>query len=227
MFIHGGGFFIGDIDSYLGFLEKLSIICGTRMFFVTYSLSPEKKYPYQIEEVKSAYNWLLSKQGGNLLPQQIFLAGDSAGGNLCCALTLELKDLKLPLPKALILMSPYVDLTEEFSLKTYKSNAKTDYLIHYGEPNPMYCHKSQMKLPKVSPVFGDLTGFPPMLIQYGGGEVLKGEIEQLGERAKKQGVKVVLDENENMPHVFLFFEKYIPNEVKLAYEKIGKFVKEN
>ncbi len=185
-------------------------------------MAPEEPYPAALEDAFEAYQWLL-KEGYE--SSQIILAGDSAGGGLALALTMYLKDNGIPLPCGIIAMSPWTDMTA--SGESYESNYHLDPLFGNTKDsliyNRDYLGLEDPKNPYVSPLFGDFTGFPPMLIQAGSYEMLLSDSALVAEKAKKQGVKVRFSVYEGMFHVFQMAMFLMP-ESKKAWREAGRFL---
>ncbi len=201
LYLHGGGFRIGSIDSHRDLIQRLSDACGARVLAIDYRLSPENLFPAQLDDALAAYRWLVAHGGASA---GTVISGDSAGGGLALACMLAAREAGLPLPCAGYLMSPWTDMTAGGA--SYDSRADRDplhqramilgmakgYLGKAGNPHD----------PLASPLFADLTGLPPLLIQCGGREVILDDSVVLAERAREAGVDVDLDLYDDMIHVF-------------------------
>jgi acetyl esterase/lipase len=221
--LHGGGYIGAVRNAYYVFAGLYNEV-SHRYSVLTpdYRVAPEHPYPAALKDAVSAYKWLL-KQGWS--GEQIIVAGDSAGGGLAMALTMYLRDNKLPVPGGIIAMSPWTDLTA--SGESYRTNYDKDplfgntresmiYLNDYpGEHDPKECY--------ISPLFGDFTGFPPMLIQAGSIEMLLSDSVSVAQKARAQGVKVRLSIYEGMFHVFQMAYLNMP-ESKKAWMEVGRFI---
>ncbi|GAH02702.1 unnamed protein product, partial [marine sediment metagenome] len=218
--LFGGGYYIGNLENRRWIPYLLSKATNYRSFNIEYRLAPEHPFPAALDDSISAYQWLLSK---GIDPNNIIIGGQSAGGGLTMATLLKLKELKLPLPKAAIMISPWVDLTA--SGKSLETNYKYEPIIaNPGIPVATnYVGGKSTKHPLISPVFADLGGLPPLLIQAGGIEVLLDDSILLAERAKSAGVQVTLEVYEKMTHVFQTFGDVLP-ESKKAFDNIKKFI---
>ena len=196
MFFHGGGFFVGNFKIYKNYVSFLAEVLGREIIFVEYKLSPESKYPIQLEDAKKAYSFLLEKEE----KPNIILAGDSAGGNLALALLLSIKRDKSKKPKGIFCISPWVDPTAIMA-EYPDSCCQSDVLIGpfikraketgSGPLSYLYCNASDKSSPFISPLFGDFKNSPPIMIQYAENEMLSSQIEQFLKKLKKQRVKVV------------------------------------
>ncbi|KAF9787074.1 hypothetical protein BJ322DRAFT_1099369 [Thelephora terrestris] len=206
LYVHGGAYFMFDAITHRLISIPLSKHVNARVFSINYRLAPETKFPGPLHDVVSSYFRLVDDL--QIPPSNIIVAGDSAGGALCLALMMYLRDNDYPLPGAAILLSPWVDLT--MSCESWDSNAKYDVLskpIQGGLLDPITCYLGEhmekyLTHPYASPLFGNFTGLPPMLIQAGDAEVLRDEITLLAYKASLAGVKVRHELYEDAVHVF-------------------------
>lgn len=175
---------------------------------INYRLAPETRFPGQLHDAVSSYLRLILDL--KIPPENIVFAGDSAGGGLCLATLMYLRDEGYPLPSGGILMCPWVDLT--MSCESWTTNAPFDYLPQPGADdhlNPVQCllgeegMKKWLTHPYVSPLFGKFEGLPPLLIQAGEAEVLRDEITLLAHKAALGGVRVEHEVFEDSVHVFM------------------------
>lgn len=187
LYLHGGGYTCGDLDYAKGFGATLADEEGVRVFAAAYRLAPESPYPAAVEDALEAYNYLRQK---GYKPEHIMLCGESAGGGLCFALCLKLKELSLPLPCGIIAISPWTDLTASGS--TYETNREKDVsltaevLEFYAQ---CYAGEHDRREQTISPLFGELTGMPPSLIFAGGDEILLDDSVRLSRRLTECGCK--------------------------------------
>lgn len=218
--LFGGGYYIGNLESRRWIPYLLSKATNYRCLNIEYRLAPEHPFPAALDDSISAYQWLFAK---DIDPNNIIIGGQSAGGGLTMATLLKLKELKLPLPKAAVLISPWVDLTA--SGKSLEINYKYEpEIVDSGVPVATnYIGGKSTKHPLISPVFADLGGLPPLLIQAGGIEALLDDSILLAERAKSAGVQVTLEIYEKMTHVFQAFGDLL-SESKKAFDNIKKFI---
>lgn len=221
LYLHGGGFRIGSIASHRDLIQRLSETSRAKILAIDYRLSPEHLFPAPVEDALAAWRWLL--HWGHA-PQRIALAGDSAGGGLALSLMLAARDAKLPLPCAAVLMSPWTDMTA--SGASYDTNAAADPLHQRAMILGMakgYLGKSgDPRDPLASPLFADLTGLPPLLVQCGAPEVLVDDATALAARARENGVEADLDLYADMIHVFQTYAE-LP-EAARALERAGAFL---
>ena len=200
LYFHGGVYVIGSAQATVPLTSDLARRTGAKVITVDYRLAPENPYPAAVEDARSAYEWLIS-QGVD--PSTIAMAGESAGGGLVAATLLALRDDGRPLPSSALLMSPYVDLT--LSGSTIEDRAAVDVVLTPEGLRlriPEYVGTASASDPYISPVFGDLHGLPPMLIQVGTHEVLLSDAVRLAGKAAEADVEVTLEVVPGVPHVF-------------------------
>jgi monoterpene epsilon-lactone hydrolase len=200
LYFHGGVYVMGDAALAAGLASQIGRRTGARVVSVDYRLAPEHPYPAAIDDALAAYEALL--QGG-VAPSDIALAGESAGGGLAIATLVNARDHGLPLPAAAFVMSPYVDLT--LTGATMESRREVDPLLSREALQariPDYTSGHDAALGLISPIFADLSGLPPLIIQAGGHEVLLDDAVRLAQRAISADVAVSLDVTPGVPHVF-------------------------
>lgn len=222
---HGGGFvgaFKNQYRVFAGLYSELSK--GSSVLTIDYRVAPEHPFPAALNDAIYAYEWLLLH---GYSEDHIILAGDSAGGGLAMSLCHFLNDRDRVLPAGIVAMSPWTDLTASGSsyIDNFESDPifgnTTDSLI-YNSPYPGSC---DLQNPYISPLFGDFSGFPPILIQVGSNEMLLSDSLLVAEKAKGQGVKVRLTIYENMFHVFQMGTTIMP-ESKQAWAEVAKFLEQ-
>lgn len=221
LYLHGGGYIIGSIKTHRELASRIARASKARGLLIEYRLAPEHKFPAAVEDSTLAYRWLL-KKGYN--PDRIVIAGDSAGGGLTVATIVALRDQGEPLPAAAICLSPWIDL--EGLGESVRTKADIDPLFDMDgiiQNAKLYLGGEDPHNPLAAPLYADLTGLPPMLIQVGTWEILLDDSLRLAELAKKAGVEVILEKWEDMVHVFQSFGYYLP-EAQEAVEHIGDFV---
>jgi acetyl esterase/lipase len=221
-YLHGGAYAIGTAASSVGLASELARRAGNRLVTVDYRLAPEHPYPAAIEDAVAAYRGLLDS---GVPPSAIALAGESAGAGLAVAALVALKHAGLAQPAAAVLMSPWADLTlagNSIGAKAAVDPALTpeglarraaDYLPD-GDPAEGL----------VSPVFADLTGLPPLLIQAGSHEILLDDATRLAARAAAANVAVTLEITPGVPHVFQAFAAIL-DEGDAALTSAGEFLR--
>ncbi len=224
LYFHGGAYVVGSPVSHRLLTSCLAQASGMTVFAADYRLAPEHPFPAAVEDAVAAYRALLSE---GYRPENIVIGGDSAGGGLTLAAAVSLRDAKLPQPAALVLLSPWADLT--LSGPTMKSKAKVDPMLTEKWLRKMadtYLHGKPAKSPTASPLFANLTGLPPMLIQVGSDEVLLSDSERLAENARAAGVKVDYHLYEDLWHVFQASQKQVPEADEALAEIVG-FIRKN
>jgi epsilon-lactone hydrolase len=203
--LHGGGFAVGSARGSAGLVATLARKSGMRAVAVDYRLAPEHPYPAAPRDVMAVYRALVEQLGDSAA---IVVTGESAGGNLAVELLISGLRAGLAMPAAAVLFSPMTDLTG--SGDSYIANAERDPNITAAAINTRamdYLHGTGTALddPLVSPIFADLTGLPPLLIQAGSHEVLLADATTLAARAAAHDVAVTLDITPRVPHVFQAF----------------------
>jgi epsilon-lactone hydrolase len=220
LYFHGGGYLIGSLASHRHITSAISQASEATVFAVDYRLAPEHPFPAAVDDAVAAYRWLL-QQG--IKPHRIIIAGDSAGGGLTIATLLTLRDEGTALPAAAVCISPWVDLTN--SSESYKNLA--DPMLTKNELDQFaqgYLQGQDAKTPLASPLFADLHGLPPLLIQVGTQEHLYDDSVGLEAKAKEAGVNATLEVWEEMIHVWHYFHPML-QEGREAIARIGEFVK--
>ncbi|MFL6555686.1 MAG: alpha/beta hydrolase, partial [Bacillus sp. (in: firmicutes)] len=223
LYLHGGGYAFCSANTHRPLAASIGSSAGVKVLFPEYRLAPEHPFPAAIEDAITVYRWLLN-QGYD--PSNIIFAGDSAGGGLSVAATLVLRDQNEPLPRALVCLSPWVDLTS--SGESYRKNKGVDpYLTVSGVKEAALMYSGQetpLDHPLISPVFADLTGFPPLFIQAGNHEILQSDAELLTKKAQQSGVDVTFKVWDKMWHVWQMSGDKLP-EAKNAIREIGDYIK--
>ena len=217
---HSGYYVAGSVKVERPFVSDISRACNCRMLAIDYRLAPENPFPAAVEDATMVYRWLINDQGIN--PKKVIIEGLSAGGGLTVACLIKLRDNGDPLPAAAISLCPQADLT--LSGKSYKKNRDLDWLSYESSKfnAPLYLGGADARNPLISPIFGDLKGLPPLLIQTGSSEVLHDDAVRLAKRAKKARMDVTLDIWKDMVHAFQIFSAFAP-ESRNAIKKISEF----
>ena len=222
--IHGGGFALGSAAASVGLASSLARKTGMRAVSVDYRLAPEHPYPAALQDVTAAYRALAEQAGG---AGHVVVSGESAGGNLAIELLIAGKAEGLPMPAATLLLSPMTDLTVTGS--SYAGKAHADPVITAQAIRTRaadYLAGTDPADPLVSPIFADLSGLPPLLIQAGSHEVLLDDATRLAGKAAADDVAVILDITPGVPHVFQAFAGLL-DEGDAALDRIARFVKDN
>ncbi|HZD35116.1 MAG TPA: alpha/beta hydrolase [Nitrososphaeraceae archaeon] len=225
VYLHGGGYTLLGANSTLGNVVPVANSTGLRVISVDYSLAPFSKWNQTTDEVVSVIQALMD-QGYSL--NDIAMYGDSAGGGLVAGSVLKMRDQGLGMPAALVLWSPWTDVTGIGD--TYFTLSDADPFITNDSQRDMaaaYAHPSDQTHPYVSPVYGNFSsGFPPTLIQGGTKEMLLSDFVRLYQALDQAGIPVKLDIYEGMPHVFQTFFFHNTTESNLAISKTNDFLKE-
>jgi len=223
LYLHGGGYVVGSINTHRDLAARLSRAAAARVLLIDYRLAPEHPHPAAVEDAVAAYRWLLSTGAA---ASRIVVAGDSAGGGLTVATLVALRDGGTPLPAAGVCLSPWVDL--EGIGESMTAKAAADPMVQRDPLRKMaalYLGGQDPRTPLAAPLYANLSGLSPLLIQVGTAETLLDDSTRLAERARKAGVNVTLEPWEDMIHVFQAFAPILP-EGREAIERIGAFVKQ-
>lgn len=200
LYCHGGGYSTGSSLYARTLTTKLAASTSMDVLCFDYRLAPENPYPAAMEDAMKAWNYLMILGYG---ARDVIIAGDSAGGNMALSLVLKLKEENRLLPRGLVLMSPWSDLTS--SGKTHQSRAEVDPVLDAAYLEQMihnYVEGQDLNDPMISPLFGDFTGFPPTYIQVGDNEILLADSTMLHKKMIQENVSAKLDVFKGMWHVF-------------------------
>ena len=221
LFFHAGGFTSGSTADSLDLSARLCDAARSEVVSVDYRLAPAHPFPAAVEDCLSAYRYLL-REGYS--PERVVPAGLSAGGTLALSMLLSARGAGLPMPAAGVLLSPAVDML--FLGESVLLNRETDWLApeQFAAMREDYLAGGDPCDPLASPLYADLSGLPPLLVQAGGGEMLIDGIETFVSTARLQGVPVAFDCTEGMFHCWQAFAGVLP-EGAMAVERIGAFVR--
>ncbi|HVZ10574.1 alpha/beta hydrolase [Rhodopila sp.] len=203
LYLHGGGYVIGSLDSHRHLAAEAGRQAGTRTLALHYRLAPEHPFPAPVEDTVAAYRYLLDS---GMKPKNICIAGDSAGGGLVVGAMLALKQAGLPQPGCGWCISPWVDM--EATGKSFTDRADTDPTVQRATIEMMakwYLGDADPKHPHASPIHGDLRGLPPLLIQVGSVETLLDDSIALARKAGIDEVPVDLQIWPEMIHIWHIF----------------------
>jgi monoterpene epsilon-lactone hydrolase len=212
---------LGSPGGYRSLAADIAVSAGMRVLVLDYRLAPEDPFPAAVDDARAAYHWLLDQGPA---PEQVVVAGDSAGGGLTVALLLALRDAGQALPAAAVCLSPWADLLADGGSR--KSKAKSDQVLTTADllrSAALYLSGANPQTPLASPLYGDLAGLPPLLIQVGSDEVLLDDATRLAEKARAAGVDVKLEVWPGMFHVWQMVSVFVP-EGRQALAAIGRFV---
>ena len=226
LYLHGGGYVSGSGAFYLAMVAHLSATAHCAVLLLDYRLAPEHPFPAGLEDCIHAHEWIRSLGPAGPAPAEAtFIAGDSAGGGLTLATLLALRDRHCPLPQAAIALSPFADLT--LTAESIRSEAELDPIMHprcLPEFVTRYVTGTDVRDPLVSPVFGDYTGIPPLLIQAGEHEIIRDDSIQVAAKARADGASVTLEVWPGMFHVFQSHDPLLP-EGREAIGHIAEFMR--
>lgn len=206
LYLHGGGHVFGSIKSHRHFVSRLAVATKATAYHIDYRLAPEHPYPAAIEDALTAYRAILDS---GIVPADLVVGGESAGGNLAAALLLKLKDENLPQPAGLYLLSPWLDMTT--TAESYeKVGARDPMISREGIVGVAAAYLgNQPDTPLASPVRADVAGLPPMLIQVGSEEVLLSDSTTFANNAAMTGIDVTLRVWAGMPHAWPLFHPFL------------------
>ncbi|CAF1393863.1 unnamed protein product [Adineta steineri] len=226
IYIHGGGFMTGDINTYSGFECYLSRIFNINVLHVEYRLVPEHPYPAAVDDTIALYHALLDQ---NISSSRMMIMGDSAGGGLTLQTMQVLITRELPVPHGVILLSPWADISS--SGESYTRNRPIDPILFDHNSTwvaaqilgPKQIHLSH-KDPLISPLYGSFKGFPPMYVNVGTAEITEDDSREIVKRAKQANVDVTLEVAVHLMHVYPIFYLYYP-EARNTIDNINEWMK--
>jgi monoterpene epsilon-lactone hydrolase len=225
LYLHGGGFQVGSSRSHRELMAGISRAADARVFGLDYRRAPEHRFPAPLDDALDAFDWL-SAQG--FAASALALAGDSAGAGLALATLLALRDAGRALPAAAVLMSAWTDLTA--SGPSYQSRAARDPIHQRAMILAMARNylgaDGDARDPRASPLFAELRGLPPLLIQVGDRETVLSDSTLFADKARAAGVRVELEVWDDMIHVFQQFPAELI-EAREALGSIGTFLREH
>jgi epsilon-lactone hydrolase len=221
LYLHGGAYTRGSVRSHRSFCGRLSVDTKARVLALDYRLAPEHPYPAAVDDATAGYRWLLDE---GFDPQRLVVAGDSAGGGLTAALLLALGAEGDPRPAGAVLLSPWVDLT--MSGASMEERAAEDPICSPGSlarSAAWYAGGEDPACPLISPLFGDLTGLPPLLVLVGTAEVLLDDSLRFAAAADAVGVDLTLVVEAGLLHVWPLFPGVPESDAAVA--QIGEWVR--
>ena len=224
LYLHGGAYVIGSPESHRNLTAHLAKACGLRVASLDYRLAPEHPFPAAVDDALAAYRGLLEM---GVEARDIVIAGDSAGGGLTLACALAAREAGLPLPAALVCLSPWTDASNEG--KSVHGNADTEVMLSFNAMNVyarQYVQSGDLRTPLASPLYADLKGLPPTLIQVADIEVLYDDAIRYAEASKKAGVDTTLQVSKDLWHVWQLYAGQMP-EADQAVARIAHFVNQH
>lgn len=222
LYLHGGGYVIGSCDSHRNLAYNISAASKARVLLLDYRLAPEAPFPAAVDDAANAYCWLLDE---GFAPGRLAIGGDSAGGGLTVAALVALRYRGQPMPAAGLCLSPWTDMEGVGASMAAKEEEdpmlNQDTLLWFAE---RYLAGADARAPLAAPIYADLAGLPPLLVQVGTAEVLLDDSLRLAERARAAGVDVSLDVAHGMMHVWHLFEPVL-DEAGEAIARAGTFLR--
>lgn len=221
LYLHGGGYALNSSNTNKDLAWRLGVACGARVLLPDYRLAPEHPFPAAVDDAVTAYRWLLAQ---GIAAEKIALVGDSAGGGMVMATAVSLRDASDPLPAALVCISPWSDLA--LTGETVDTLADRDPILNRERLQwfvDRYLPDGDPRQPLASPLYADLSGLPPTLIQVGTAEVLLDDARMLAQAAQDAGVDTTLNVWDEMFHVWHGMAAVVP-ESQQAIDEIGAFV---
>ncbi|MBB5576022.1 alpha/beta hydrolase [Rhizobium sp. BR 317] len=220
LYLHGGGFYSGSLRTHRNIAGSLAKAASADVLLVDYRLLPENRVPAQIDDTLAAYRWLLAS---GYRPENVVIVGESVGGTLAIEATLNQLRIKGPLPAAVVAMSPVTDfaatgesITTNADNDPFMGKAELEVIrnIYIGDKSPVE--------PARSPLYADLTGFPPLLLQVGSRETLLDDTRRLEDKARKAGVDVTAEVWPGMIHQWQIFPFWI-EDARKSNRKVAEF----
>jgi len=199
LYVHGGGYVSGSCNDHRGFVSKFAKNCGFTNLVYEYRLAPENPFPAALEDSIKVYNWLLNR---GFKAENILIAGESAGGGLCLAILLALKERNMALPAAAVAISPWTDLTCSSDSYKTKNRVSVAPLNSWSVFSKYYAGNNPANLPLISPLFGDLRGLPPIFINSGVDDELFEDGEKFYKKAKEAGIDITFRAGLGMVHCY-------------------------
>ena len=222
-YLHGGAYVLGSRSTHRKLVGHMAKAAGISALVPEYRLAPENPFPAGLEDAIAVYKALLES---GVAPSDIVISGDSAGGGLTVATLLSLRHEGVPMPAAVVLLSPFLDVTG--SGESMKTRVERD---PWFNPNDIHVvaryyspDETQWTNPLISPVFANVAGLPPTLIHVGDDEILLSDSTRFAEHLREEGVEVELEVFPELWHVFQLFVGKMP-ESKAAIAKIGKYIR--
>lgn len=221
LYVHGGGYVSGSCNDHRGFVSNFAKYCGVTNLLYEYRLAPENPFPAALDDSVKVYQGLLHR---GFKPQNIVVAGESAGGGLCLAILLALKERSIPAPAAAVAISPWTDLTCSSASYRTKSKVSVAPMNSWLVFSKYYVGNSPANLPLISPLFGDLAGLPPVFINSGVDDELFEDGEKFYQKAKEAQIDITFRAGVGMVHCYPLLAPMF-KEAAEAMEEICEFIK--
>lgn len=221
MYVHGGGYVSGSCSDHRGFVARFAANTGFTCLTYEYRLAPEHPFPAAIDDSVKVYQTLLAS---GFQPENLLIAGESAGGGLTLALLLALKKRQISLPAAAVAISPWTDLTCSGESYKTKNNVSVAPKNSWTVFSKHYVGNQQADNPLISPLFGDLKGLPPLFINSAVNDELYGDGEHFSKKAKEAGVDITFRAGKGMVHCYPLLAPFFP-EATEAMDEIIRFIR--
>jgi epsilon-lactone hydrolase len=226
LYLHGGGYVICSPATHRDLAGRISKAAGVAVLVLDYRLAPEHPYPAAVDDALAALRWMHDYGPKGAAPARAtFVAGDSAGGGLTLATLIAARDAGVRLPNAAVALSAWTDLA--CTGNTMRTRADVDPMVTEAVLSRMvqdYLQGGEARQPLASPLYADLRGLPPILMQVGDAEVLLDDTTRVADKAKAAGVDVTMEIYPEMIHIFQLFAPMLP-EGQQAIERIGAFIR--
>lgn len=222
LYLHGGAYVMGSCDSHRKLVTHIARAARVEAVLPEYRLAPEHKFPAALDDCVAAYRALLDKGFGG---DDIIIGGDSAGGGLTAATLLQIRHQGLPMPRAAVMLSPFLDMSASGESAT--TRAEVDPWFDPGQIKVVvdyYCPDEDIRNPLLSPVFANVAGLPPTLIHVGDDEILLSDATRFAKKLEDAGIDVELEVFLELWHVFQLFVGKMP-ESRAGIRKIGAYIK--
>ena len=224
LYFHGGGYIFGSPRSHAGLAGQIAVRTGARVILPDYPLAPEHPFPAAFDHALQAYQTVLQQVGS---PDRIQIGGDSAGGGLALALNAWLAKENGLVPAGCFGFSPLTDLT--FSGQSVMENANVDAYLPASRASDMaslYLNGSDPTDPRASPLFAAFTGAAPVWLTVGKTEILRDDTLRIAERIRSEGTSLDLLVEEDLPHVWPIFFRYLP-EARATLDALGQWINQH
>jgi epsilon-lactone hydrolase len=221
LYVHGGGYVSGSCNDHRGFVSKFAKFTGVTNLTYEYRLAPENPFPAALDDSLEIYQWILSS---GIKPENILIAGESAGGGLCLAILLALKERNIPMPVAAVAISPWTDLTCSGESYITKNKVSAAPLNSWNVFSKYYVGGNKATFSLISPLFGNLKGLPPIFINSGVNDELFEDGEQFYLKAMEAGVDVTFRPGFGMLHCYPLFAPMF-KEATEAMDEIVEFIR--
>jgi monoterpene epsilon-lactone hydrolase len=224
LYLHGGAYTMGSCATHRALASRIAIEANARVLLPEFRLAPENPFPATIEDALTSYRWIIQREAS---PEKTIVVGDSSGGGLAVSLLVLAREAGLSLPACAVCLSPWADL--EMTGESIATRAQVDPICSLDESHyhaQLYAKGVERRAWIVSPIYADLSGMPPMLIQVGDREILLDDSMRLAERAREDSVDVEVEVWDGMWHVWQLFAWYMP-EGGHAIGNIGAFIRKH